>query len=173
MNFFSTIAQFIADSPANQLSLYLLRNVPGLPPIVQTLHIISIAAIMGSVVFVALRTLGLAVPSQNPREMVQRLMPWTWGALIVLAASGSMLVVARPFRYFSNPVMGWKMIFLVAALVLSIAMLQGIKRQYPEPAIKSASLPLKLLSLGVVTLWVLVVLSGRWIAYSEYLFAPA
>lgn len=173
MNLLSAIAQVIADSSAHQIALDLLRNVPGLPPTVQTLHIISIAAILGSVVFIALRTLGVAVPSQSPREMVQRLMPWTWGALLVLALSGSILIFARPFRYFSNPVMGWKLAFLGAALLCSLTMLAFIRREYALADSTTASLRLKLVSLLVVALWVLVVLSGRWIAYSEYLFSPA
>lgn len=173
MDSLSAIAQLIADSAVSQLALYLLRNVPGLPPILQTMHIISIAAILGSVFFIALRTLGVAVPNQHPREMVQRLMPWTWGALAVLAVTGSVLVFARPFRYFGNPVMAWKMIFLVAALAFSLAMLRLIRNEFSSANAKAASLQLKLLGAAVVLLWIMVILSGRWIAYSEYLFAPA
>ena len=167
-----SIAQAIAGSDANEAALYLLRNVPGLPPIVQTIHILAIAALMASVAFVALRSLGLALPSQDLREMVRRLMPWTWWALPVLLLSGGLLVLARPQRYFSNPVMGWKMLFLLAALVLSVLMVQRIRRSASN-GFAARPLRLKLMAAGVLFFWVLTVLAGRWIAYSDYLFLPA
>lgn len=165
--FLIALGQSLAGSPANQMAIDLLRNVPGLPPIVQTIHILSIAAVMASVVFLALRSLGVAVPSQDPREMVERLMPWTWAALLLLALSGGLLILARPLRYFANPVFGWKMLFLVAALLLTGALLRLINR----PA--GGTLSRKLIAGSVLVFWVLTVLAGRWIAYSEYLFAPA
>ncbi len=45
--------------------VYLLSNVPGLPPIVQTVHLLGIAVVMSSVVLLDLRILGLALPSQD------------------------------------------------------------------------------------------------------------
>ena len=48
--------------------VYLLSNVPGLPPIVQTVHLLGIAVIMSSVVLLDLRVLGLALPSQGRRS---------------------------------------------------------------------------------------------------------
>lgn len=174
MPFLNEIARIIAASPLNELALYLLRNVPGLPPIMQAIHIVSIAAVIASAVFVALRALGLALPSQNLREMTRRLMPWTWWAVLVLAASGSILILARPYRYFSNPVFGWKMGFLAGALLLTFVMVRQIKRDFSVSAPSSATtVPLKLLAAAVLALWILVVLAGRWIAYAEYLFAPA
>ena len=100
----TNLAQALAASPINTLAVYLLREVPGFPPVVQTVHILSVAAIMGSVVLIDLRTLGLALPSQPTDELVRRLMPWTWWALPVLALSGLLFVCARPARYLFNPV---------------------------------------------------------------------
>src|SRR5688500_4413486 len=99
-------ARALAASPRHKLATYMLSEVPGFPPIVQTLHILSVTAIMGSVVLIDLKVLGLALPSQGTTELVRRLMPWTWCALPVLALSGLVFVCARPARYLSNPVFG-------------------------------------------------------------------
>src|SRR5262245_55254858 len=55
------LARALVGSPPNRLALYLLGNVPGFPPMVQTVHLLSIAAIMGSIVLINLRLLGLAL----------------------------------------------------------------------------------------------------------------
>ncbi len=120
MDWRDSLATALAESQARELSVYLLGNVPGLPPIVQAFHIFGIAVVMASIVMVDLRFLGLAVPSQNISEMVRRLMPWTWWALLLNAATGSVFVIARPLRYFYNPIFAWKLTFLVPAVALAV-----------------------------------------------------
>ena len=167
-----SFAQFLRGSAAHDAAVYLLSNVPGLPPIVQTFHILAIAAIMGSVVMVDLRVLGLALRSQPPAELLRRLMPWTWWSLPVLAASGAMFVLARPGRYFVNPVFGLKFALLVPAL-LAAGTLQWLSRQ---PGIWETPSARRTLARGIAAVsllaWCGVVLAGRWIAYADYLFPP-
>ena len=69
------IARAIAGTSASETAFHLFRTVHGLAPVVQTIHILSVTTVMASVVFVNLRVLGLAVPSQQVSEMVRRLMP--------------------------------------------------------------------------------------------------
>jgi len=160
------LAHSIATSPVHDYALRWLRTVPGLPPAVQTVHILSIAIVMGSIVMIDLRVLGFAVPSQNPGEMIRRLMPWLWVALTLLFLSGAMFVVTRPARYFANPVFKIKFALLIPAIVLS-ALLAYLHRKPPtsQAAVKSIA------ALSLV-LWTGVVLAGRWIAYADYLFPP-
>ena len=61
---------------AHDAAVYLLSTVPGLPPIVQTVHLLGIAIVLGSVVLLDLRILGLALPSQDVQELTRRVMPW-------------------------------------------------------------------------------------------------
>jgi len=166
-------AKSIAGSAAHDTAVYLLSNVPGLPPIVQTFHILAIAVIMGSVVMVDLRMLGVALRSQHPAELLRRWLPWLWWSLPVLALSGLMFVVARPGRYFANPVFGVKFALLLPALLLTLAlqlMSRRIAGLWDAPSrlrrLAQAGAALSLL------LWIGVVLAGRWIAYADYLFPP-
>lgn len=172
MSIVSTIAESIGNSAVHQGVVYLLRNVPGLPPIVQTIHILSVAAVMASMVVIAMRSLNLAFRQQDLGEMRQRLIPWTLWALPLLVISGGMFVLARPRRFILDPVMGWKMLFMLAALLLSFFMLRYIKNGIAGRG-AAQSLNLKLLATGTLTFWILTVLAGRWIYYSEYIFARA
>jgi len=165
-----SLAQSLSHSQAHDVAVHLLSNVPGLPPIVQTFHILAIAAVMGSVVMIDLRVLGLALRSQRTEELLGRLMPWMWWALSVLLLSGAMFVLARPARYFSNPVFGLKFALLLPA-VLAAGLLQMLDRRHPglweQPSKRRAAKSMAAMSL---LLWIGVVLAGRWIAYSDYLF---
>ena len=157
------LAQSIAASPVQDWVVDWLRNVPGLPPIVQTIHILSIACVMASIVMIDLRVLGIAVPSQSPDEMVRRLMPWLWTALALLLLSGLMFVVARPRRYLLNPVFGIKMTLLAVAIIGSALLARMLRKQAGSALLKSTA-AVSLLA------WLGIVLAGRWIAYSDYLF---
>ncbi len=111
-----------------------------------------------------LRMLGLAVPSQNPSEMMRRLMPWMWTALVLLLLSGSMFVVARPRRYFFNPIFGIKFALLLLAILLSAILVSMYRRT------NKSSAAIKVLAALSLVLWIGVMLAGRWIAYADYLF---
>ena len=163
-------AQAIAESAPHDWAIYALRNVPGMPPIVQTIHIISVAAVVASIVFIHLRVLGLAYPSQQPQDMLKRFTPWFWSSLPVLFLTGLPFVLARPTRYFLNPVFGIKIASLVLVLIVSVFFMRALKQSKPN---LSLAAPYKIASVISLGLWLLIILAGRWIAYADYLFPPS
>ena len=167
------LAQALAESQARELAVYLLGNVPGLPPIAQSFHILGISAVAGSILMVNLKFLGLALPGQNVSEMIRRLLPWTWYALAVNAVTGSIFVVARPLRYFYNPVATFKFSLLLAAAALAFVVYWLNRRQhgYWEQSAERL-LAARVIAAVSLALWIGVMLGGRWIAYSEYITDP-
>ena len=165
------LASALAESQAREVAVYLLGNVPGLPPIAQSVHILGIAVVMASIVMIDLKFLGLAVPTQNVSEMIRRLMPWTWWALSLNAVTGLLFVLARPNRYFYNPVAGWKFSMLVPAVALAFIVhwLSTREAGYWERS-PGRRISARIIAVMSLVLWTGVVLAGRWIAYSEYLF---
>ena len=173
MDILVNLSAFIADSSVRELVIYLLRNVPGFPPIIQTVHILAIAAVMGSIVFINLKILGVAVPSQRLSEMIQRLLPWTWWALLLLAISGVVFIIARPDKYFFNPVFGIKFSLLAPAVVFAwiIHRKNTLEPGYWEGSALRRGSARTIAALSLV-LWLGVMMAGRWIAYYDYLFWP-
>ncbi|MDA1076427.1 MAG: hypothetical protein O3A63_16970, partial [Proteobacteria bacterium] len=153
-------------SPLREWVVWLLTNVPGLPPIAQGIHILAVATILASAIMVCLRVIGIAVPTQQPAEMVARLKPWWYSALAVLTLTGGLFVIARPARYLSNPVAGIKFAALLIALVLTAWVFGSVRRSGAE----SAPLMLRAVACAGVGAWLMVMLAGRWIAYADYLF---
>ncbi len=166
------IARAIAGTALSEAIYHTLRTVRGVAPIVQTVHILSITALMASVVFINLRVLGWAVPSQQLSEMIRRLMPWTWGALLVSLLSGSTFVIAMPNRYLHNPVLAIKVSMLLPAVVLAVVFARLSTREDNYWDASRARKRRASVMAGIsLLLWVTVVLAGRWIAYASYLFA--
>jgi hypothetical protein len=164
------IAQFLGTGWLHDHVVSWLSNVPGLPPIVQSIHIASIACVMASIVMIDLRVLGLALPGQTPSEMTRRLMPWLWTALCLLFLSGAMFVIARPRRYFVNPIFGIKFALLLPAMLLSV-LLQRMQRNASTSSIATTGAMKFVASLSLVC-WLGVMMAGRWIAYADYLIDP-
>ena len=167
-----SLVQLVSDSPLQNASLWMLRSIPGFPPIIQTVHIIGIAVVMGSIALLNLRILGLAIPSQSIQELSRRVLPWFWIALVSNVISGAVFVLARPARYFNNPVFVWKMGLLIAMLALVVLFIQWYRRHPETWDVEKPKAACKLLALGILLLLLGICTGGRWIAYLEYLQYP-
>jgi hypothetical protein len=166
------VARALMQSPIHTFALYLLSNVPGFPPVIQTIHILGVTAIMGSIVMIDLKVLGLALPGQSTPELVHRLMPWMWWALPVNAVSGLTLVFARPLRYAINPVFGLKFTMMAPAILLAgVFHLASMKDPSFWERSSGRRASAKVIAGLSLLLWIGVVFAGRWIAYADYLFA--
>lgn len=164
------LAEAVANSALREHVLWALMNVPGLPPIAQAIHIMAIAVVTASAIMVALRFLRLAVPSQSASEMIGRLLPWTWWALGVLFFTGILFVIARPDRYFYNPIALWKFGLLGCTVILTFALYIANRR---TPGFWEMSGARLAAARGIcfvsLMLWIGVIFAGRWIAYLDYL----
>lgn len=172
-SFFSGIGESLSGSFLQDGAMWTLQNVPGFPPIIQTVHILGIAVVMGSIVLLNLRILGLAIPSQSITEITSRVMAWFWIALASNFISGAFFVFGRPMRYFNNPVFLWKVGFLLPAIALTL-IFHWLSRQQAGYWQQSngriwASRGMALVSIGLT---IMVCVAGRWIAYLEYLQYP-
>lgn len=147
-------------------ALWALGNIPGFPPIIQSIHLLSICAIVASAVFLNLRVIGVAARAQSVTEMSHRLRYWAFGGLLGAFCSGIFFILARPTRYFDNPVFHIKFIALLVAVILSAIVFSIAAKREEKPLAGMA----KIIAFVSLCAWILVILAGRWIAYSEYLF---
>jgi hypothetical protein len=148
-----------------QLSLT-IQNVAWIIPTVQTVHILSIAIVISSVFMVDLRLLNVIGRSQPTAAYTSRFLPWIWCTLVVLLASGSILIIGEPGRSLENPAFQLKMTLLLIAMAVTFVLHRPIGR---EPAYweltgghKASARVIAVVSLLV---WVGIIFCGRWIAY--------
>lgn len=172
-DYFRELAAAMAASSLDESTRAFLSSFRGMAPMIQTVHILAVSAVMGSIVLIDLRVLGLALRRQQVSEMVRRLMPWTWYALPILAVSGLVFVFARPVRYANNRVFGMKYVLLAGALVLTSILYWLLKRDAGRwDQSFGGRIAARVLAAGSLVLWLGVVMAGRWIAYADYIFPP-
>jgi uncharacterized membrane protein len=159
---------FIHWLGATPVSL-VIQEVFWIIPTVQTIHILAISVVLASMAMFDLRLLGLAGNRNSIASLSRRFMPWLWGALIVLAASGCILIVGEPKRSLGNVVFQLKMCMLATAIVVTLGFQAVLKRDLAggsadlAPAHVTAAKITGLLSLA---LWVGIAVAGRLIAYT-------
>ena len=81
-------------------------------PVVESIHVIGLAAFVGTVVLEDLRTLNFAIPGSG------RLKPWTHGGLAVMLLTGAAMFFSDSARYLHNPAFQVKVALLVVALAV-------------------------------------------------------
>jgi uncharacterized membrane protein len=155
-------SDWLAATPASAT----IQDVSWIIPTVQTIHILSIAIVMSSVLLVDLRVLGVISRGQPLEVVARRFLPWIWITLVVLLLSGSTLIVGEPGRSLQNPAFIAKMSMLITVILLTLSFQSGLKRdaQYWERSAGRRAAGRLIAGLSLI-LWVGIVFAGRWIAY--------
>jgi len=141
-----------------------VQTVEWVVPAVQTVHILAIAAVFGSSLVLALRTLGLAGTDWAPARWSGQLRNWIVTGLVVLLLSGALLIVGEPGRSLLNFTYQLKMLLLVGAIAVLAGMLRGMGR-LDRPELNAGG-AVRLLAVVLILLWLAIIACGRWIAYS-------
>ena len=80
-------------------------------PVLESTHVIGLAAFVGTIVLEDLHKLGLKIPD------TRYLKPWTHAGLAVMLLTGAAMFLSDTTRYFHNPAFQVKVAILVLALV--------------------------------------------------------
>ena len=144
-----------------------IRENDNLFPWIESVHVLAIVIVIGSISIVDLRLLGVASRERPVARLMRDVLPWTWSAFAVAALTGGLLFSAKAIDYAHNFYFEGKMILLVLA-GLNMALFHaftghgvagwGAAAQPPRSAKAAGALSL--------LLWVCVVGFGRWIGFS-------
>jgi hypothetical protein len=142
-----------------------MRQELWLYPAVEILHILGIVALVGSVAMLDLRLLGLsrALPV---RQLARHVLPWTWGALLVIVPTGALMFTAHAGDFIANRAFALKLTLIFAAGVNAAAFHLGPFRSVaqwddgvaPPPAARIHA------ALSLI-IWTGVIACGRLLAY--------
>jgi hypothetical protein len=162
------LGDFISWLGATPASL-VIQKVFWIIPTVQTIHILAISVVLASMAMFDLRLLGLAGKRNSIASLSRRFMPWLWGSLIVLAVSGSILIIGEPKRALGNVFFGMKMCMLATAIIVTLGFQVILKRDLAGGAGDLAPTHFgvaRIVGLLSLVLWVGIAVAGRLIAYT-------
>ena len=135
-------------------------------PIVETIHLLGMAALLATVVAFDLRLLGWAMRRQQVSDLANRLIPWSWAGFAVQVITGGLLFSSEAVKMSTNPAFRVKMILIALAGCHALAFHVLIYRDVANWN-DTRVLPAKAKIAGLVSilLWVGVVAAGRFIGF--------
>lgn len=142
-----------------------MRKSLWLYPAVEIVHLLGIAALVGSILVLDLRLLGLS-RSLPVRRLAAHVLPWTLASFVLIVPSGFAMFVAHASDFIANPVFALKIGLILLGGTNAALFHAGVFRGaqgwdvdvMPPPAARAAAV-LSLL------LWVSVLACGRLLAY--------
>src|ERR1700730_15817627 len=135
-------------------------------PTVQTIHILAIAVVASSALMLDLRLIGVFWANRPLEAVKARFLPLVWWPLLVLLATGVIMIIAEPARSLKNPAFQLKMLLLIAALIVT-ALFQFLQRRNAAFGGPRSGPRMAVATLAIVSmlLWSSIIFAGRWIAY--------
>ena len=136
-------------------------------PVIETVHLLGMVLLVGTIAVLDLRMLGLAMPRESVSQLAERLLPWTWAGFAVMLMTGSLLFTSSAAKtYIHNPSFQIKMllIFLAGmnALVFHLTVYRRVAAWEFAPV---APLGARIAGGLSLLLWISVVAAGRWIGF--------
>jgi Family of unknown function (DUF6644) len=145
-----------------------IQSAGWIVPTVQTVHILSIAAVMSSVLMIDLRLIGFLGRDQSLARVSDRFRPVIWWTLPILLATGIIMITGEPARSLESPVFQLKMALLVAAMLTTLIYQIPLGRDplFWELA-SGRRVGARVIAVLSLLLWTGIVFAGRWIAYYD------
>src|SRR5215471_11737376 len=141
-----------------------IRQSLWLFPAIETVHLLGMAALVGTIGVLDLRLLGWVARGRPVSEMAGRLIPFAWLGFVAQVITGALLFSSEAVKIYGNPAFRLKMLLLLLAGLQALifqTVISGKLAAWDE----RESLPVlaKVAGLSSLLLWVGVVTAGRFI----------
>ena len=124
---------------------------------VEILHYFSMFILVGSMVIVDLRILGLVARRQDAAQLAERLFPWIWISLALNFLTGFLMFAGSAVSYYRNDVFYDKIGIIVLAIVVNIFVQQKVRKWDQLPAMPAWANLIAVVSIG---LWIGAIIAG-------------
>jgi hypothetical protein len=135
-------------------------------PAIETVHLLGMTILVGTVAAFDLRLLGRALQRTRVSELARRLLPWAWAGFGLQVGTGALLFCSEAAKMYVNPAFRLKMLLicLAGAQALIFQLAAGRKLSAWD---ERAAVPVMARIGGLISilLWIGVVAAGRWIGF--------
>lgn len=136
-------------------------------PWIESVHVLAIVLVVGSISVVDLRLLGFASTNRPMQRLMADVLPWTWGAFVIAAVTGSLLFSSRALDYAHNFFFLGKMgLLLLAAINMTTFHVVGARDVAQWGLLRTTPTAAKLAGGISLLIWTAVIVFGRWIGFT-------
>ncbi len=137
-------------------------------PLLETIHVFSLIAVLGTIALVDCRLIGLASRDYRVTTLSRAALPWTWGGFVLAVISGALMTVGQAGEYITNPAFQLKLLLIVLA-GLNMAAFHMIPWKTVGSWDSGTPTPVAARLAGGLSLalWIGVIACGRWIAFTH------
>jgi hypothetical protein len=163
MDFYS----FFAAIENSAIGTFVRETINALP-IINVFHVVGLSLVFGTIFMVDMRLIGLQSVTRPVSRVAQDLLKWTWVGFALAAVTGLLMFAANATTFYVNLQFQLKMVALVFAglnmvvfeLITARNMAHWDNERRTPPAARFAGF-------ASISLWVLIIILGRWIGYSK------
>jgi len=136
-------------------------------PLIESVHVLAICLVVGSILAVDLRLLGLASVGRPVSRVTGSVLPLTWCAFVIALGSGGLLFISNATKYLANGFFLAKLL-LIGVAGLNMAVFHAVSAKDLPRWENEVRPPLQARLAGglSIALWVAVVACGRWIGFT-------
>lgn len=131
-------------------------------PVIESIHLLGLCLLGGSLLVVDLRMLGFGLRRQSVAELAHMVRPWLVASIALMVATGVPLFLSEAIKCYYNTAFWVKITTLPVALLYTFGVRERIARN-PELDTSPKSRLVAGVSLAV---WFTVAAAGRWIGFS-------
>jgi len=142
-------------------------------PTFETIHVVAITTVLGTIAIMDLRLLGLSSTNRPVTDVSDDTIKFTWAAFVLALITGLLLWISKATSYMVNPWFYAKMIFMAAAganmMVFNLLTYKGVAAWN-----NGSEVPLAAKLAGGLSLffWLLVLFCGREIGFTLGVYQP-
>ncbi len=139
-----------------------IRDSTWMFAVIEILHLLGLALLLGSLIVLDLRLLGWGMRRQPVAQLARELAPWIRGGLAVMLPTGLLLFFSEAMKCYASPPFAIKMTLLSLAIVSHLIIFPQALRMKDSAHLPRWSRPAACISL---VLWFGVGLAGRAIGF--------
>jgi hypothetical protein len=121
-------------------------------PLTETIHILALVVLLGSIMLVDFRLLGIGIRNWTPWRIANELRRYILSALVVILITGGLLFMAEPMKAYDNMAFLPKMALLLSAILFHYTIFRrasSIDKLYTPVTAKLAALVSLFLWFGI------------------------
>jgi hypothetical protein len=136
-------------------------------PFVESIHVIGLTLVFGTIAIMDLRLLGIASVHRPFTRVATDLKKWTWLAFVITVVTGLIMFSTNASVYYGNTQFRLKMVAIALSGLNMLVFEWTTGRRAPLwDRDEAAPFPGKVAGALSIVLWITVIFLGRWVGFT-------